>query len=58
MDHKVIDLYDILDPNGKISKASVFILDNKGIVRYAWVADNYKIRPPDDDLLGEVGKIK
>lgn len=57
-DHKVIDLYDILDPNGKISRASVFILDKKGIVQYAWVADDYKVRPPDDSLLAEVGKIK
>ena len=56
--HKVIDTYDILDPGGRISRAAVFIIDKKGIVRWVYVADDYKIRPTDETLLTELGKIK
>ena len=56
--HKVIDTYDILDASGKISRAAVFVLDKKGIVRWSYVADDYKIRPLDEVLLAELEKIK
>jgi peroxiredoxin Q/BCP len=57
-DHKVIDRYDILDPGGKISIASVFVVDKKGIVRWSYVTDDYKVRPLDDVILAELAKIK
>lgn len=57
-DHKVIDSYDILDPSGKYSIAAVLILDKKSIVRWSYVADDYKIRPLDETLLSELDKIK
>ena len=56
--HKVIDLYSILDASGKISKAAVFILDKKGVVRWQYIADDYKIRPLDEVLLAELAKLK
>lgn len=56
--HKVIDTYDILDPGGKISKAAVFIIDKKGVVRWVYVADDYKVRPTDETLLTELAKLK
>ena len=56
--HKVIDAYSVLDSSGKISKAAVFVLDKKGVVRWQYIADDYKIRPLDDVLLGELAKIK
>ena len=56
--HKVIDTYDILDSGGKISRAAVFVVDKKGIVRWVYVADDYKIRPLDDVVLAELGKLK
>ena len=31
--HKIRDTYGILDPGGKISRAAVFLLDKKGIIR-------------------------
>jgi peroxiredoxin Q/BCP len=55
--HKIIDAYDILDPGGKISRAAVFLLDKKGIVRWVYVADDYKVRPLDETLLGELEKF-
>ena len=57
-DHKVIDEYDILDPGGKISIASVFVVDKKGIVRWSYVTDDYKVRPLDDVILTELAKLK
>lgn len=56
--HKVIEAYSILDSSGKISRAAVFVLDKKGIVRWQYIADDYKIRPLDDVLLSELAKIK
>jgi peroxiredoxin Q/BCP len=56
--HKIIDTYSILDPSGEISRAAVFIVDKKGIVRWSQVSDDYKIRPTDEMLLGELAKIQ
>jgi peroxiredoxin Q/BCP len=56
--HQVIDSYSILDPGGKISTAAVFILDKQGIVRWVYVAGDYKVRPLDETLLAELAKIK
>ena len=57
-DHKVIDEYGILDPGGKISIASVFVVDRKGTVRWSYVTDDYKVRPLDDVILDQLAKIK
>jgi peroxiredoxin Q/BCP len=57
-DHRVIDQYEILDPGGKISIASVFVVDKKGIVRWSYITDDYKVRPLDDVILAELAKIK
>jgi peroxiredoxin len=56
--HKIIDAYSILDPGGKISRAAVFILDKKGVVRWLQVSDDYKVRPMDEVLLNELAKIQ
>lgn len=56
--HKTIDTYGILDPSGKISRAAVFLLDKKGIIRWQYIADDYKVRPLDDQLLAELAKMK
>jgi peroxiredoxin len=57
-EHKVIDRYGILDPGGKISIASVFVVDKNGIVRWSYVTDDYKLRPLDETILAELAKIK
>ena len=56
--HKIIDTYGILDPGGKISRAAVFLLDKKGIIRWQYIADDYKVRPLDEVLLAELAKMK
>lgn len=55
--HKVIDSYDILDPGGKIARAAVFVIDKKGVVRWTYVADDYKVRPLDEQVLAELNKF-
>jgi alkyl hydroperoxide reductase subunit AhpC len=57
-DHKVIEQYDIIDPGGKFSIASVFVVDKKGIVRWSYVTDDYKVRPLDDIIFVELSKIR
>jgi peroxiredoxin len=57
-DHKVIDEYAVLDPSGKYSIASVFIVDKSGIVRWSYITDDYKVRPLDDTILAELAKLR
>jgi thioredoxin-dependent peroxiredoxin len=55
--HKIIDDYGILDPGGEISRAAVFLLDKQGVVRWLQIADDYKVRPLDDQLLSQLTKF-
>jgi len=57
VDHKIIDVYDLFNAEGKISKPATFVLDTKGIVRWSFFEEDYKIRPVDDVILEELKKI-
>ncbi|HTP13578.1 MAG TPA: redoxin domain-containing protein, partial [Bacteroidota bacterium] len=39
------------------AKRSVFVLDEKGIVRYAWVSDNPGVEPNYDEVTKAVAAI-
>ncbi len=56
-DHKVIDAYGLYNADGKISKPATYVLDTKGIVRWSFFEEDYKIRPLNDVLLEELKKI-
>jgi len=58
VDHKVIDAYDLYNAEGKISKPATYVLDTKGVVRWSFFEENYKIRPLDDVILEQLNKIK
>ena len=58
VDHKVIDAYGLYNAEGKISKPATFVLDSKGIVRWSFFEEDYKVRPLDDVILEELKKIK
>ena len=58
VDHKIIDAYDLYNAEGKIAKPATYILDTKGIVRWAFFEEDYKIRPLDDVIIEELKKIK
>jgi len=58
VDHKVIDAYDLFNVDGKISKPATYVVDSKGVIRWAFFEEDYKIRPLDDVILEELEKIK
>ena len=58
IDHKVIDAYDLYNAQGKISKPATFVLDTKGVVRWSFFEEDYKIRPLNDVLLEELMKTR
>jgi peroxiredoxin len=40
-----------------ISKRAVFVLDQSGTVRYAWITDDALVTPDVDDVLNAVAAI-
>ena len=58
VDHKIIDAYGLYNEEGKISKPATLVLDSKGIVRWSFFEEDYKVRPLDDVILDELKKIK
>lgn len=58
VDHKVIDAYDLYNPDGKISRPATYVLDTKSVVRWAFFEDDYKIRPLVEVILEELKKVK
>ena len=57
-EHKIIDAYDLYNIEGKISKPATFVLDTRGIVRWSFFEEDYKVRPLEDVLLEELRKVK
>jgi peroxiredoxin Q/BCP len=58
VDHQVIEAYGLYNAEGKISKPATLVLDSKGIVRWSFFEEDYKVRPLDDVILEELKKIK
>ncbi len=58
VDHKVIDAYDLYNAEGKISKPATLVLDSKGVVRWSFLEEDYKVRPLNDVIFEEVRKLK
>ena len=59
MDHKVIDRYGILNPDGKgWPHPSTFVIDPKGIVRWKFVEVDYQKRPTHQQIQQELEKLK
>jgi peroxiredoxin len=56
-DHKVIDAYDLYNAEGKISKPATYVLDGKGIVRWSFFEEDYKIRPLNEVIIEELKKL-
>ncbi len=57
-DHRVINRYGLFnhdDPRGReIAHPATYVIDREGIVRYAFVEVDYRVRPDNDDLLAEL----
>ena len=57
--HKVIDRYGILNPDGKgWPHPATYVIDTQGIVRWKFVEVNYQKRPSNEQILAELKKIR
>ncbi|MPZ77607.1 MAG: redoxin domain-containing protein [Deltaproteobacteria bacterium] len=57
--HKVIDRYGILNPNGKgWSHPATYLIDKQGVVRWRFIETNYTARPSNKQILQEISKLK
>jgi peroxiredoxin len=59
-DHRVIDRYGLLNENSKrpIPHPATYVLDRDGKVRWRFVEVDYKLRPSNEDVLRELGKVE
>ena len=57
-DHKVIDRYGILNPDGKgWPHPATYVIDPQGIVRWKFVEVDYRKRPANEQILEALRKI-
>ncbi|MBI1995979.1 MAG: peroxiredoxin family protein [Deltaproteobacteria bacterium] len=58
-DHKVIDRYGILNPDGKgWPHPATYLIDQRGIVRWKFIEVDYRKRPTNEQILQELLKLK
>ena len=58
-DHKVIDRYGILDPDGKgWPHPSTYVIDPKGVVRWKFVEVDYTKRASNEQIRQQLLRIK
>jgi peroxiredoxin len=63
-DHSTIDAYGLRDPaydGGNVAgipNAAVYVIDKKGIVRWARVESNYRERPANDEIRAALNALK
>jgi alkyl hydroperoxide reductase subunit AhpC len=58
-DHKVIDRYGLLNPDGKgWPHPATYVIDKKGLVRWKFVEVNYRLRPTNDQILAALQDIR
>lgn len=57
-DHKVIDRYGILNPNGQgWPHPATYIIDKKGLVRWKFIEVDYTKRPTNEQILEALRRI-
>ena len=57
-DHKVIDRYGILNPEGKgWPHPATYVIDKQGMVRWRFVEVDYTKRPTNEQILQALRKI-
>ena len=56
--HKVIDRYGILNPDGKgWPHPATYVIDKKGVVRWRFIEIDYKKRPSNEQILEALRKL-
>ena len=57
-DHRVIDRYGLLNPNGRgWPHPTTYVIDRQGVVRWKFTEVNYKIRPTNEMILDALGRL-
>jgi len=57
-DHRVIDRYGILNPDGKgWPHPATYVIDKQGVVRWKFIEVDYKKRPANEQILEALRKI-
>ncbi len=57
--HKVIDRYGILNPDGKgWPHQATYVIDQRGIVRWKFIETNYKKRATNEQILTSLREIR
>lgn len=58
-DHKVIDRYGILNPDGKgWPHPATYMIDTQGVVRWKFIETDYTVRPSNKQILEQLRKLK
>jgi len=61
VDRHVIDAYDLRHDTGGaagvIARSATFVIDKNGVVSWRDLTDNYRLRPPAEVVVAEVGKL-
>jgi peroxiredoxin len=58
-DHRVIDRYGLLNPDGKgWPHPTTYVIDRQGVVRWKFTETNCTVRPSNKQILQEVRKLK
>ena len=56
--HKVIDRYGILNPDGKgWPHPATYVIDRQGVVRWKFIEVDYRKRPTNEQILQALRKI-
>lgn len=54
--HEIGQAYGVFNPDARIDRRSVFIIDRNGTIRYTWFANPGEI-PNDEELLDQLRKL-
>ncbi len=62
-DHAVIDRYGLLNEQAAsrgryLPHPTTYVLDKQGVVRWKFTEVDYKIRPTNEQILGELKKLR
>ncbi len=47
---ELIKQYGVWDAEGEIARPAIFVVDGEGVVRYAYVGEDFADRPGDDEV--------
>lgn len=56
--HRVIDRYGLLNPGGQgWPHPTVFVIDRRGVVRWKFIEENYRVRPTNAMILEALDRV-